>query len=64
MAAVRHVKFVHACVGTTHEGHLLVFITVESLVGIDAVVDNMYFFRFRDFGLKTAIRGPNFFWGV
>ena len=28
----------NACVGTTHEGHLVVFITVQSLVGIDAVV--------------------------
>ena len=27
-----------ACVGTTHEGHLVVFITVQNLVGIDAVV--------------------------
>ena len=26
------------CVGTTHEGHLVVFITVQNLVGIDAVV--------------------------
>jgi len=28
----------YACVGTTHEGHLVVFITVQNLVGIDAVV--------------------------
>ena len=28
----------NACVGTTHEGHLVVFITVENVVGIDAVV--------------------------
>ena len=28
----------NACVGTTHEGHLVVFITVQNLVGIDAVV--------------------------
>ena len=27
-----------ACVGTTHETHLVVFITVQNLVGIDAVV--------------------------
>ena len=26
------------CVETTHEGHLVVFITVQNLVGIDAVV--------------------------
>ena len=28
----------NACVGITHEGHLVVFITVQNLVGIDAVV--------------------------
>jgi len=28
----------NACVGTTHEGHLVVFITVQNLVGIGAVV--------------------------
>jgi len=28
----------NACVGTDHEGHLVVFITVQNLVGIDAVV--------------------------
>jgi len=28
----------NACVGTTHEWHLVVFITVQNLVGIDAVV--------------------------
>ena len=28
----------NACVGTTHEGHLVVFITVQNLVGIDTVV--------------------------
>ena len=28
----------NACVGTTHGGHLVVFITVQNLVGIDAVV--------------------------
>ena len=28
----------NACVGTTHEGHSVVFITVQNLVGIDAVV--------------------------
>ena len=33
------------CVRTTHEGHLVVFITVQNLVGIDAVVfDNMQVF--------------------
>ena len=28
----------NACVGTTHDGHLMVFITVQNFVGIDAVV--------------------------
>ena len=28
----------NACAGTTHEGHLVVFITVQNLVGIHAVV--------------------------
>ena len=28
----------NACVGTTHEGHLVIFITVQNLVGIDAVI--------------------------
>ena len=37
MAAVRHLGFV-ICVRTTYEGHLTVFIAVQNLVGIDAVV--------------------------
>jgi len=28
----------YACVQTTHEGHLVVFIAVQNLVGIDAVM--------------------------
>jgi len=28
----------NVCAGTTHEGHLVVFITVQNVVGIDAVV--------------------------
>ena len=36
MAVVRHLGF-FMCVRTTHEGHLVVFITVQDLVGIDAV---------------------------
>jgi len=35
-----------ACVGTTHEGHLVVFITVQNLVGIDAVVLIIGYARF------------------
>ena len=37
MAAVRHLGFV-VCVRTIHEGHLVVFIAVQNLVAIDAVV--------------------------
>ena len=47
----------NACVGTTHEGHLLVFITVQNLVGIDAVVLIMCSL-FHKFGLKTPIYVP------
>ena len=35
----------------------MVFITVQNLVGIDAVV-LMHVFRFREFGLKTPIHAP------
>ena len=38
MAAVRHLGFCDACFRTTHEGHLVVFITAQNLVSIDAVV--------------------------
>jgi len=37
MAAVRRLGF-GVCVRITHEGHLVVFMTVQNLVGIDAVV--------------------------
>jgi len=52
-------------VGTTNEGHLVVFITVQNLGGIDAVVlINMHVFRFREFGLKTPIHVPKLgVWG-
>jgi len=36
MAAVRHLGFV-VCDRTTREGHSVVFIAVQNLVGIDAV---------------------------
>jgi len=37
----------------------VVFITVQNLVGIDAVVLKIWtFFRFREFGLKTPIHAP------
>ena len=34
----------NACVGTTHEGNLVVFITVQNLVGIDAIVLKIWTF--------------------
>ena len=44
------------CVGTTHKGHLVVFSTVQNLVGIDAVVLIIWtFFDFFEFGLKMSI---------
>jgi len=47
----------NACVGTIHEGHLVVFITVQNLVGIDAVVLIICTWL-REFGLKTPIHAP------
>jgi len=35
-----------ACIWTTHEGNLVVFIVVQYLVGIDAVVSIMHAFDF------------------
>jgi len=40
----------HVCM--THELHLVVFITVQYLTPIDAVVDNMQVLMFNAFGLK------------
>ena len=46
-------------VGTTHDAHLVVFITVQNLVGIDAVVLIICtFFRFREFLLQNAYSRP------
>jgi len=54
MAAVRHLGFV-VCVRTAHEGHLVVFIAVQNLVAIDAVVLTIcMFFDFMS-GLKMPI---------
>jgi len=54
----------YVCVRTTHEGHLVVFITVQNLVGIDGF-DNMQVFRFHEFGLKMLIHAPKLgFWGI
>ena len=44
-----------ARVWTTHEGHLVVFITVQNLFGIDSSVDNTQVFIFCDLDLKTPI---------
>jgi len=38
MAAVRHLRFVFTRVGTTHEEYLVVFVTVQNLVVIDAAI--------------------------
>ena len=51
-----------ACVGTTHEGHLVVFITVQNLVGIDAVVLKICtFFDFASLVWKRLFTPQN--WG-
>ena len=58
MAAVRHLGFV----GTTHEVHLMVFITVQNLVGIDAVVLIICtFFDFASLAWKRLFTPQN--WG-
>jgi len=39
IAAVRHLGFVmRVSVPPTHEGHLVVFITVQNLIGIDFLI--------------------------
>jgi len=51
-----------ACVGTTHEEHLVVFITVQNLVGIGAVVLIIYtFFDFASFAWKRLFTPQNCF---
>jgi len=64
MAAVRRLWF-EMSVWTTHEVRLLVFITVQNVVVIDAVALIICrFFCFHGFGLKTLIRAPKFaVWG-
>jgi len=51
----------YACVGTTHEGHLVVFITAKFGRNRCSSLDNMHIFRFCEFGLKTPIHAQN--WG-
>ena len=54
----------NVCVGTTHEGHLVVFITVQNLVGIDAAVLVMCaFFDFASSTWKRLFAPKNCFWG-
>ena len=51
------------CIWTTLEEHLLVFVTVQNLVGIGAVVSIIcQFLMFCEFGLKMPIHAP--FWVV
>jgi len=47
-----------ARIWTTHEGHLVVFITVQNLVGIDAVVSIMQVLIFCESGIKRPIFTP------
>jgi len=66
MAAVCHLGFVIR-VETTHEGHLVVFITVQNLVGIDAVV--LIICTFLNFAslLENAYSHPQnwgYLWGL
>jgi len=45
----------HAHVWTSHEEYLVVFISVQNFVEIDAVVQMLIF---NEFGLKTPIHAP------
>ena len=52
----------NACVGTSHEGHLVVFITVQNLVWIDAVVLKICtFFDFASLAWKRLFTPQNCF---
>ena len=58
MMAICHLGFV-VCVWTTHEGHLVVFIAVQNLVGIDAVVLIIcMFFDFSSLAWKRLFTPP------
>ena len=65
MAAVHHLGFVMRVSGPPTKGIWWSLSFVHNLFGIDVVViDNMYVFRFREFGLKTPIHAPKLgFWG-
>jgi len=48
----------NACVRTTREGHLVVFITAQNLVGIDAVVLKIWTFSISRVWLENAYSRP------
>ena len=55
----------YVCVRTSHEGHLVVFIAVQNLVGMDAVVFIICIFSISRVWLENAYSHPQncFFWG-
>jgi len=66
MVAVRHLRVVlYMCgpptslEGAISDGPMVVFITVQNLAGIDAVVSIMQVLIFNEFGLKMPIHAPN-----
>jgi len=56
----------YVCVRTTNEGHLMVFIAVQNLIGIDAVVFiTCMFFDFASLAWKPQFTPPKLgFWGI
>jgi len=54
-----------ACVRTTHEGHLVVFITVQNLIALDTVVSIVCNFTISRLRLENIYSRPQncFFWG-
>ena len=52
------------CVGTTHEGHLVVYHYSKFGWNRCSSFDNMHVFQFREFGLTTPIHVPKLFLGV
>ena len=63
---VCHQGYVCVCVRTIHEGHLVVFIAMQNLVGIDAVVLIIcMFFDFSSLSGKSLFTPPKLgFWGI
>jgi len=58
MVAFRHLGFVMHMFGPPAKGHLVVFITVQNLVGIDAVVSITRMFFISRAWLENAYSGP------